>query len=164
MSGLTPPAEPDVVVMPAAEAYDFEYFRSRVDAGLLSRSIAVRVFRMPLLAVPVGGIRRGGWFGVDSLALALAVRDVLAPLNGFPAVRVTWQCAPRSSYAVEWGDRPPAAWLDEHERRAFYGLTLPVPVPGLGLGPEPGHHDRVRVSSPADFGCSSAASYGRGPR
>ncbi|WP_158709858.1 DUF6302 family protein [Streptomyces violaceoruber] len=154
MSGLTPPAEPDVVVMPAAEAYDFEYFRARVDAGLLSRSIAVRVFRMPLLAVPVGGIRRGGWFGVDSLALALAVRDVLAPLNGFPGVRVTWHCAPRSSYAVEWGDRPPATWLDEHERLAFYGLKRPAP----------GHHGGVRVSSPADFSCSSAASYDRGPR
>ncbi|MBQ0887782.1 hypothetical protein KBZ94_23095 [Streptomyces sp. RM72] len=162
MSGLTPPAAADVVVMPAAEAYDFEYFRARVDAVLLSRSIAVRVFRMPLLAVPVGGIRRGGWFGADNLAVALAVRDVLAPLNDFPGARITWRCAPRSSYAVEWGDRPPATWLDDNERLAFYGLRRPAPRPGLG--PESGRHDRARPSSPADFSCSSAAPYGRGPR
>ncbi|MEU9602416.1 DUF6302 family protein [Streptomyces sp. NPDC048109] len=162
MSGLTPPAAPDVIVMPAAEAYDFEYFRARVDAVLLSRSIAVRVFRMPLLAVPVGGIRRGGSFGADSLAVALAVRDVLAPLSGFPGARITWQCTPRSSYAVEWGDRPPVTWLDDNERLAFYGLTRPA----LGLEPEPdlGHRDRDRRSSPAAFSCSSAAAYNRCPR
>ncbi|MFE9288663.1 DUF6302 family protein [Streptomyces olivaceus] len=80
-------AEPDVTVMPPAKAYDFDYFRCRVDAGLLSRSIAVRVFRIPLLAVPVGGSRRGGWFGAGDLAGALAVRQVLAALNGFPCAR-----------------------------------------------------------------------------
>ncbi|MEU7404565.1 MULTISPECIES: DUF6302 family protein [unclassified Streptomyces] len=168
MSGLTSPAEPGVVVMPAADAYDFEYFRARLDAGLLSRSIAVRVFRMPLLAVPVGGARRGGWFGADGLAVALAVRDVLAPLNGFPGARVTWRCAPRSSYAVEWGDRPPATWLDDNERLAFYGLTRPAPCSEPEAEPEPepepGHHDRARASSPAVFICSSAAPYRRGPR
>ncbi|WP_108987713.1 DUF6302 family protein [Streptomyces coelicoflavus] len=161
MSGLTPPpAEPDVVIMPPAEAYDFEYFRARVDAGLLSQSIAIRVFRMPLLAVPVGGVRRGGWFGVDSLAVALAVRDVLAPLKGFPGARITWQCTPRSSYVVEWGDRPPATWLDDNERMAFYGLTRPAP----GLEPQPGHHARAQPSSPAVSSCSSTAPYSRGPR
>ncbi|MFJ7239032.1 DUF6302 family protein [Streptomyces olivaceus] len=89
--------------MPPAEAYDFDYFRCRVDAGLLSRSIAVRVFRIPLLAAPVGGSRRGGWFGAGDLAGALAVRQVLAALNGFPCARITWQRIPSCSYAVEWG-------------------------------------------------------------
>jgi hypothetical protein len=149
-----------VIVMPPAEAYDFEYFRARVDAVLLSRSIAVRVFRMPLLAVPVGGSRRGGWFGADDLAVALVVRDVLAPLSGFPGPRITWQCTPRSSYAVEWGDRPPTTWLDDNERLAFYGLTRPAPA----LEPEldPGHRDRA--SSPAVSSSSSAALYNRCPR
>nr|WP_237518636.1 DUF6302 family protein [Streptomyces sp. SID5910] len=126
---MTARAEPDIAVMPPAEAYDFDYFRTRLDAGLLSRSIALRVFRMPLLAVPVGGTRRGGWFGTDSLSVALAVRDVLAPLHGFPGARITWQCTPCASYAVEWGERPPAAWLDENERLTFYGLTEPDPGP-----------------------------------
>lgn len=127
MSLLTPLTEPDITVMPPAEAYDFDYFRARVDAELLSHSIAIRVFRMPLLAVPVGRTRRGGWFGVDNLAIALAVRDVLAPLGGFPDLRITWKSAPRGSYVVEWGDRPPAIWPDENERLTFYGLMRPGP-------------------------------------
>lgn len=118
---LTPLAEPDVTVMPSAEAYDFDSFRTRVDAELLARSIAIRVFRMPLLAVPVGRTRRGGWFGVDHLAIATAVRDVLTPFGGFPDPRIIWQHTGRGSYAVEWGERPPATWLNDDERRAFYG-------------------------------------------
>jgi hypothetical protein len=113
--------------MPPAEAYDFDYFRTRVDAELLARSIAIRVFRMPLLAVPVGGTRRGGWFGADTLAIAQAVRDVLAPFSGFPDVRITWHCPSHCPYIVEWGDRPPSTWSYENERRAFYGLTRPAP-------------------------------------
>ncbi|MEV6404098.1 DUF6302 family protein [Streptomyces bobili] len=127
MSVLTSLARPAITVMPPAEAYDFGYFRARVDAELLSGSIAIRVLRMPLLAVPVGGTRRGGWFGVDDLAIAIAVRDVLKPFAGFPDPRITWQCVPRCSYAVEWGDRPPATWPDENERLAFYGLTQTGP-------------------------------------
>ncbi|MFD8229105.1 DUF6302 family protein [Streptomyces massasporeus] len=46
---LTPVAKPDVTVMPPAEAYDFDYFQARVDPEFLSRSIAIRVFRMPPL-------------------------------------------------------------------------------------------------------------------
>ncbi|MFF7452193.1 MULTISPECIES: DUF6302 family protein [unclassified Streptomyces] len=115
--------QPDITVMPPAEAYDFDYFRTRVDAELLWRSIAIRVLRMPLLAVPVGGTRRGGWFGVDNLAIAMAVRDVLTPFDGFSDPRITWQHAHRGSYAVAWGERPPATWLDEDERLTFYGFT-----------------------------------------
>ncbi len=113
--------------MPPAEAYDWDYFRARVDAELLSRSIAIRVFRVPLLAVPVGQNRRGGWFGVDDLTIALAVRSILARLGGFPSPRITWHCAPHGSYVVEWGDQPPATWPDENERLAFYGLLRPGP-------------------------------------
>ncbi|GJF24828.1 DUF6302 family protein [Streptomyces sp. HO565] len=125
MPRLKPLAEPDITVMPPSEAYDFDYFRARVDAELLSRSIAIRVFRVPLLAVPVGQTRRGGWFGVDDLTIALAVRTVLVPLGGFPSPRITWRCRPRGSYVVEWGDQPPAMWPDENERLAFYGLLRP---------------------------------------
>ncbi|MEU0027432.1 DUF6302 family protein [Streptomyces sp. NPDC006335] len=124
---MTAAALSDITVMPPAEAYDFDYFRDRVDAELFSRSIAIRVFRMPLLAVPAGRTRRGGWFGVDKLAIALAVRDILAPLSGFPDLRITWQREPRGSYIVEWGECPPATWSDENERLTFYGLVQPSP-------------------------------------
>jgi hypothetical protein len=134
---LKPLTEPDITVMPPAEAYDFDYFRVRVDAELLARSIAIRVFRVPLLAVPVGRTRRGGWFGVDDLTIALAVRTVLVPLGGFPSPRITWRCRPLGSYVVEWGDQPPATWLDENERLAFYGLLRP----GSGRPPTPSSAD-----------------------
>ncbi|MFG2156513.1 DUF6302 family protein [Streptomyces olivaceus] len=149
-----PPTEPGVTVMPPAEAYDFDYFRCRVDAGLLSRSIAVRVFRIPLLAV-VGGSRRGGWFGAGDLAGALAVRQVLAALNGFPCARVTWQRIPSCSYAVEWGDRPPTTWLDDDERLAFYGLTRP--------DLDPGRPHRARTSAVSSGSSNTARPYSCGP-
>ncbi|MFE9679481.1 DUF6302 family protein [Streptomyces sp. NPDC006259] len=142
MTSLTQLATVDV--MPPSEAYDFEYFRARVDAELLLGSIAIRVFRIPLLAVPAGRTRRGGWFGVDNLAIALAVRDVLAPVGGFPDLRITWRGAPHNSYAVEWGERPPARWSDDDERLAFYGLTRPAP-------------SRSHAPSSAVSGCSPAA-------
>jgi hypothetical protein len=117
----------DVDVLPPAEAYDFDYFRARIDAELLTRSIAIRVFRMPLLAVPVGRTRRGGWFGVDDRAVAVAVRDVLAPFGGFVDLRIVRRPTRSCSYAVEWGDPPPAKWPNENERLAFYGLTQTGP-------------------------------------
>ncbi|MEU0853785.1 DUF6302 family protein [Streptomyces flaveolus] len=135
--------------MPPAEAYDFDYFRARVDAELLARSIAIRVFRVPLLAVPVGQTRRGGWFGVDDLTIALAVRTVLVPLGGFPSPRITWRCRPHGSYVVEWGDQPPAMWRDESERLAFYGLLRP----GSGRPHTPSLSD----SKPCSRSCSPTA-------
>ncbi|MFD8229106.1 DUF6302 family protein [Streptomyces massasporeus] len=73
----------------------------------------------------MGLTRHGGSFGVDNLAIAAAARDVLAPFRGFPDPCTTWQCTPRSSYVVEWGERPPATWPDENERQAFYGFVRP---------------------------------------
>ncbi len=120
---LTSVTKPAITVMPPAEAYDYDYFRNRVDAEVLSQAIAIRVFRIPLLAVPAGRTRRGGRFGADTLAIALAVRDVLEPFCGFPDLRIIWCDAPHSSYVVEWGDHPPATWADEQEHLAFYGLV-----------------------------------------
>ncbi|MFE0937685.1 DUF6302 family protein [Streptomyces mutabilis] len=138
---MTSKTEPIVTVMPPVEAYDFDYIRARVDAELLSGSIAIRVFRIPLLAVPVGRTRRGGSFGVDNLAIALAVRDVLASFGGFSDLRIAWHDAPRSSYVVAWGDRPPTTWSNDDERLAFYGLTrgpaLAAPAAPLRLSPAP---------------------------
>ncbi|MGC9479680.1 DUF6302 family protein [Streptomyces sp. WG4] len=121
--------------MPPAEAYDFDYCSTRVDPELLSASIAIRVFRIPLLAVPTGATRRGGWFGVDNLAIALAVRDVLAPFSGFPDVRITWHDAPRSAYAVEWGDRPPRGRTMTSALPSTAARGPTTPVPPLRLSP-----------------------------
>ncbi|MEU8687685.1 DUF6302 family protein [Streptomyces sp. NPDC048665] len=120
---------PRVDVLPPGEAYDYDYFRTRVDERLVASSIALRVYRMPFLAVPAGGSRRGGYFPVDGPAAALAVRDALEPYNGFPALRARWLPAPVNSFATEWGDPPPDYWTNADERLAFYGLT------GLGALP-----------------------------
>ncbi|MFP1628862.1 DUF6302 family protein [Streptomyces sp. 5K101] len=138
---------PSIAVLPPGEAYDYDYFRARLgDEELLSRSVAIRVFRMPFLAVPAGGTRRGGCFPTDSMALALAVRDALKSYNGFPALRVGWLCSPVASWGVAWGDRPPVTWDDESQRLNFYGLHAPA-APGRSLTP-----------SPAVLSCSPTAS------
>ncbi|MER7497028.1 DUF6302 family protein [Streptomyces pharetrae] len=123
---MTPPvrqALSGVDVLPPGEAYDYDFFCTRLGSHeLLTRSVALRVYRMPLLAVPIGRTRRGGFFVLDDLAAAPAVCAALAPLNGFPDLRTAWVAAPIAAHAVEWGDHPPASWPDEDERLAFYGL------------------------------------------
>lgn len=48
-----------VAEMPARDAY---YYETRLaDLWLLEKSVAIRTLRMPFLAVPVGGTRRGGY-------------------------------------------------------------------------------------------------------
>lgn len=108
---MTPPmrqALSGVDVLPPGEAYDYDFFCARLGSHeLLTRSVALRVYRMPLFAVPVGRTRRGGFFVLDDRAAAPAVCAALAPLNGFPDFRTVWVAAPIAAYAVEWGDRPP---------------------------------------------------------
>ncbi|WP_399010720.1 DUF6302 family protein [Streptomyces sp. EAS-AB2608] len=119
-----------VDVLPAGEAYDYDYFRVRLgDDQLLKRSVALRVYRMPFLAVPIGRTRRGGFFPLYDLAAASAVCAALEPLNGFPGLRTAWVAAPVAAHAVEWGDRPPLRWDTEGQRLAFYGFTQPGPRP-----------------------------------
>ncbi|QEU90523.1 DUF6302 family protein [Streptomyces kanamyceticus] len=100
-----PPA--NAVVMAPREAYDFDYYAQRIaDPELLVKSVAVRMVRMPLLAVPVGGTRRGGYFPVPCFCLGLAVRDVLQGQPGFWDLRLGSALYPEGE-AVEWGERPP---------------------------------------------------------
>lgn len=110
-----------IAVLPADEAYDFEFVASRLhDRHLLQGSVAVRVFRTPLLAVPVGGRRRGGYVGAGPVSVALAIRDALRDLPGFPDLRV--RLAPSPTYwVVEWGDRASDWPLGSAERIRFYG-------------------------------------------
>lgn len=72
-----PPVSATVMAAPQA-ACDFDYFEQRIaDVWLLEKSVAVRTLRMPFLAVPIGGSRRGGYFPVSCLCFGLKVRDVL---------------------------------------------------------------------------------------
>lgn len=124
---LAPPAQepdmPPVTLLPPTDAYDFESVAARLhDPELLETSVAVRVFRAPLLAVPVGGRRRGGRMDVSLVRVALAIRQALAGHPGFPDIRIRL-ASPRGRphcWAVEWGERLPFRASDS-DRIRFYG-------------------------------------------
>ncbi|MEU9015077.1 DUF6302 family protein [Streptomyces sp. NPDC048479] len=125
MSAATTPLS--IALLPPGEAYDFEFVASRLsDASLLDRSVAVRIHRAPLLAVPVGGPRRGGYFDAGTAPVALAVRDLLLARPGFPLLRIRLVS---ERWIVEWGECPPARPSREASAR-FYGYGSPsVPHP-----------------------------------
>ncbi|MER5929732.1 DUF6302 family protein [Streptomyces sp. NPDC002054] len=115
---------PTISLRPAAEAYDYEYFRSRLaEPALLADAVAVRVFRAPLLAVPVGGPRRGGYMSFDLLTLATAARCLLTDQPGFPDLRVRWSPYRDTCHTVEWGDPAPEWWEDDAVFGRFYGYS-----------------------------------------
>lgn len=120
--------EPDtlrVTLLPATDAYDFESVAARLhDPDLLNSSVAVRIFRAPLLAVPIGGRRRGGRMDVTLVHVALAIRQALAGRPGFPDIRIRLVSPPgqRNCWAVEWGERLPFRATDS-DRIRFYGGT-----------------------------------------
>ncbi|WP_327249871.1 DUF6302 family protein [Streptomyces sp. NBC_01320] len=125
---------PPVVVteMPARDDYD--YFETRLaDAWLLEKSVALRTLRMPFLAVPVGGKRRGGYYCVPCLCFGLAVRDALQDLPGFPNLRLKWSPYPDTCHVVEWGEQEPARWWDDVERGRFHGYSDPAIAEFIGL-------------------------------
>ncbi|MGW3627808.1 DUF6302 family protein [Streptomyces sp. NPDC000880] len=112
-----------ITVLPAREAYDYEHFRHRLaDASVLEQSVAIRVFRMPLLAVPVSGPRRGGYFSTTSLTVGLAVRSLLEGRPGFTSLRLRRSPYRDACHIVEWGDTPPSYWDDVSLGR-FYGYS-----------------------------------------
>lgn len=108
------------------DAYDFEYLEQRTaDAWLLEKSVAVRTLRMPFLAVPIEGSRRGGYFPVSCVCFGLKVRDVLLEQPGFPNPRLRWSPYPDTCTVVEWGERPPTLWgvCDDTTLGRFYGYS-----------------------------------------
>jgi hypothetical protein len=112
-----------IAVLPAREACDYEYFRHRLaDVSVLEQSVAIRIFRMPLLAVPVGGPRRGGYFSTTSLTVGLAVRGLLQGRPGFTSPRLRWSPYRDACHIVEWGETPPRHWDDVALGR-FYGYS-----------------------------------------
>ncbi|MFJ2745412.1 DUF6302 family protein [Streptomyces sp. NPDC087440] len=90
------------------EAVDWAYYRDRIAAPqLLNRARPVLLRGVPLLAVPAGGPRQGGFLSVATVADALDAVRALLGQPGFPDVRVRWSHSPDTCHSVEWGDRPP---------------------------------------------------------
>lgn len=118
------------VLSPGA-ACDFGFFKQRLaDDSLLEHSVAVRTLRIPFLAVPTGGERRGGFYTVSCTCFGLAVRDVLAELDGFPNVRLGSASSARPGDIVEWGERSPrlSGVDDQRLLDEFYGFGAAVPA------------------------------------
>ncbi|MEU7180827.1 MULTISPECIES: DUF6302 family protein [Streptomyces] len=112
-----------VDLLPAEHAYDFDYFSVRLENHqLLHSSVAVRVFRAPLLAVPVGGRRRGGYFSASEVSIGLAIRNALAGTPGFPNTKLRRALFPDCCHVVEWGETPPDTESDVALGR-FYGYS-----------------------------------------
>ncbi|MGW8597656.1 DUF6302 family protein [Streptomyces sp. NPDC055893] len=107
------------------DAFDYDYYVRRLsDTWLVEKSIAVRIMRMPFLAVPVGGTRRGGYYPVPCICFGLAVRDLLREHAGFPDLRLHWSQDPETSNVVEWGEKPPRLWgNDDTTLGRFYGYS-----------------------------------------
>ncbi|WP_327376541.1 DUF6302 family protein [Streptomyces sp. NBC_01216] len=123
-TAATPTRQLTVSLRPATEAYDYEYFGSRLaEPALLADAVAVCVFRAPLLAVPVGGPRHGGYMSFDLLTLATATRGLLTERPGFPDLRVRWSPYRDTCHTVEWGDPAPEWWEDDAVFGRFYGYS-----------------------------------------
>ncbi|MFJ1717335.1 DUF6302 family protein [Streptomyces sp. NPDC088260] len=124
MTTLTCLDTPPIALRPAREAYDYEYYRVRLaDPGVLDAAVAIRAFRAPLLAVPVGGLRRGGFMSFDMLTLAVAARSLLDGQPGFPDLRVRWSSYSDTCHTVEWCAPSPEWWVDDATTGRFYGYS-----------------------------------------
>jgi hypothetical protein len=122
-----------VELLPAGAAFDFEFEAARLhDQVLLDSAVAVRIFRAPLLAVPVGGCRRGGRLNAGPLTVALAVRGALDSREGFPRLRVS-EGSGGGGWYVEWGESAPEYPARSPESRRFFGYGPPcAPHPADG--------------------------------
>ncbi|MFI1648192.1 DUF6302 family protein [Streptomyces avidinii] len=104
-----------VQLLAATAAHDYEYWRSRLaNLGLLLDAVAVALYRLPLLAVPVGMDRRGGLMDMADPFFAEALADALRGRPGFDQVTASGQ-------VVTWGEPMPEG-LAPDARRRFQGL------------------------------------------
>lgn len=111
-----------VHVLPAEHACDFEYVARRLtNPNLLDSAVALAVFRLPLLAVPVGEGRRGGQIVVEDGGVAEAMAAALRGRSGFPKVRTRHACG---RFAIEWGAAPPEG-ASATDLEHFFGLASP---------------------------------------
>ncbi|MEU7228898.1 DUF6302 family protein [Streptomyces chrestomyceticus] len=114
----------DRVTFASAED-DLTYFRDRLaDAALLDNAVALEVPPPPfLLAVPVGGRRRGGYASYGLVSMAVAAHDLLTGRDGFPDLRIRWSPDSDTCHVVEWGDPVPLWWQDDVVAGRFYGYS-----------------------------------------
>ncbi|WP_326615705.1 DUF6302 family protein [Streptomyces decoyicus] len=111
-------------LLPARDAYDYEDFRARlVDPGLADAGFAVEFLGAPLLAVPVGGVRRGGYASFGRVVDALQARALLGTAPGFPGLRVRWSPYRDTCHTVEWGEPAPQWWEGDEVFGRFFGYT-----------------------------------------
>ena len=114
-SATTRPELLKVRLLPAEEAHDFDYWAERLaNPALLRDAVAVAIYRIPLLAVPVGAERRGGQLHVLEDVYAQQTVRALSGRPGFPGLS-------QRGAVVEWGGRPPVH-CGLRERQQFYGL------------------------------------------
>jgi hypothetical protein len=133
VSPFHPPGEQflGVQLLAATVAYDYEYWKGRlVNPGLLLGAAAVALYRLPLLAVPVGTDRRGGFMDMASPVFAEALAGALRGRPGFDQVRVSGQ-------VVRWGEAMPEG-LAPDARLRFQGLRE-KPRYGPCIRPPSGH-------------------------
>jgi hypothetical protein len=121
-------SQPNVSLLPLADAVDEDgdasYYRDRLDDRSLIEAAAVIIYMdgLPLIAVPVGGHRLGGFLPVPDIMTGLTVRRLLAEDTGYPQVRVRWSPYFDACHGVEWGARAPAQ-EDDEVRGRFYGYS-----------------------------------------
>ncbi|MEU7072919.1 DUF6302 family protein [Streptomyces narbonensis] len=121
-------------LLAATVAYDYEYWKGRlVNPGLLLGAAAVALYRLPLLAVPVGTDRRGGFMDMASPVFAEALAGALRGRPGFDQVTA-------SGEAVTWGEPMPEG-LAPDARLRFQGLRE-QPRYGPCIRPPAGHGGR----------------------
>ncbi|AZK97103.1 MULTISPECIES: DUF6302 family protein [Streptomyces] len=115
---------PRLRLRPAARAdSEYAYFRDRLsDPTLLARAVTLYGRRGEWLAVPVGGVRRGGFVSCPDVVLAVDVRALLMGRGGFPGVRMRWSEDRDTCHTVVWGERAPGVDDDEVLGR-FYGYS-----------------------------------------
>ncbi|MGW2421432.1 DUF6302 family protein [Streptomyces sp. NPDC001709] len=119
-----PAAKPlTVELRPPTEAYDYEYVRNLLaDTAVLAYSVAVCVHRAPLLAVAVGGPRRGGYLSVQHAEIGESIRRLLLGRPGFWDLRMILSPRVDTCHVLRWGDEPPHAGDDAALGR-FYGYS-----------------------------------------
>ncbi|MER5984191.1 DUF6302 family protein [Streptomyces sp. NPDC001787] len=136
MNPFHPPAKQllGVQLLAATAAHDYEYWKSRLaNPGLLLDAVAVALYRLPLLAVPVGTDRRSGLMDMGHPVFAEALADALRGRPGFDQVTASGQ-------VVRWGEPMPED-LAPDARRRFQGLRE-EPRYGPYMRPPAGHGGR----------------------
>ncbi|MGP8301986.1 DUF6302 family protein [Streptomyces inhibens] len=114
-------------LLPARDAYDYEYFHARLlDPDLADAGVAIALLGAPLLAVPVGGERRGGYASFGHVADALQARALLGTAPGFPGLRVRWSPYRDTCHTVEWGEPAPRWWEGDEVFGRFFGYRADV--------------------------------------